>query len=232
MQQRVVWKKSFGHLWGALFNNDCFLKYFKFLGSKMGADLSLYSTADRLDYNISQRLALLRQLDPESVQFKFLNLFSRSFEILGSSATTIPCTLIAAIYFRYFKKDPYTSIFLFNLMLAQLVNVIVTGIIKGVVRRRRPEYSLNDDMYLTHGPDVYSFPSGHALQMSLLVRFMLTYMVCGRLLILFSAVCCFITFLRIFTGRHYLSDVLGGCLIGWYSFDFYAKFVWQNSMWL
>ena len=114
-------------------------------------------------------------------------------------------------------------------MLALLVNVVITGGIKALVRRKRPDYSLNDDMYLTHGPDIYSFPSGHALQMLLLMRFVLTFMSSGKMFI--SGLCLSISFLRIFTGRHFLSDVLGGGLIGWYSFDFYAGFLWQRTMW-
>ena len=197
----------------------------------MGADLSLHRTVDRLDYNISEKLALLRQLDPDSMQFKVLNIITRSFEVLGSSATTIPGSFLATIYFKYFYEDYALSVVFFNLMLAQLVNVIFTGGVKAMVRRKRPEYSSNNDMYLTHGPDIYSFPSGHALQMILIVRFMFTYVVHGKLLSFVCGLCGIITFLRIFTGRHFVSDVLGGCLIGWYSFDFYVKFIWQTFTW-
>lgn len=197
----------------------------------MGADLSLHSTADRLDYNISQKLALLRKLDPRSIQFRFLNILTRSFEVVGSSATIIPCSLLATIYFKYSGKDLHTSVIFFNLMLSLLVNVILIGSIKGIVRRKRPDYSLNDDMYLTHGPDIFSFPSGHAVQMFLSVRYLLTYSNFGRASFLPCGLCGLITFLRIFTGRHFLSDVVGGSIIGWYSFDLYTRFMWQSVIW-
>ena len=195
----------------------------------MGADLSLHSTADRLDYNVSQKLALLKKLDPESMKYKFLNIVTRSFEVLGSSATIIPFAFLSSIYYKHYLRDFDASLIFFNLMLALLVNVVIIGCIKALVRRRRPDYSLNDDMYLTHGPDIYSFPSGHAVQMLLLMRFIVTFMESEKLFL--SGLCLGISFLRIFTGRHFLSDVLGGGIFGWYSFDFYVKFFWQSAMW-
>ena len=59
---------------------------------------SISATIDRLDYNVSQNLAILRMLDTNSKFYKILNTVTKAFEILGSSATTIPLTLIAAVY--------------------------------------------------------------------------------------------------------------------------------------
>lgn len=195
----------------------------------MGADLSLQSALDRLDYNLSKKVAVLRQLNPAGVPFKVLSSMTKAFEILGSSATTVPLSILGWILLKSTSKE--ASVICFNLVLAQLMNIAIAGTIKSVVRRQRPDYSSNDDMYLTHGPDIYSFPSGHAVQMFLISRFILSFVGGIKLRIFGCLVCYFISFLRIFTGRHFLSDVIGGSAMGWWSFDLYCKLFWQDSSW-
>eukprot|EP00116_Pleurobrachia_bachei_P010413 sb/3470675/ len=189
--------------------------------------LSITATLDRLDYNISQKVAILRQMDRNSKSFRVLNTLTRIFEIIGSAATTIPATLILTIWYGGVQPS-IASIFL-NATILQLLNTCVTACIKGVVKRERPGYSQNGDMYLTRWVDMYSFPSGHAVQMLTLARFCILYIADPVLKWGLTTLFGVITFLRVFTGRHFLGDVIGGSLLGWYMVSLYTAFFWVDS---
>ena len=188
--------------------------------------LSLTATLDRLDYNLSQQVALLRKMDRNSRSFWVLNTLTRIFEIIGSAATTIPATLLLTIW--HADNPSVASVFL-NATILQAFNTGVTAVVKGLVRRERPAYSQNGDMYLTKWVDIYSFPSGHALQMVTLSRFVYIYMADPVLKMCLIALSGTITFLRVFTGRHFLGDVMGGCVLGWYMVSLYTSLCWVDS---
>ncbi|KAK9891424.1 hypothetical protein WA026_014661 [Henosepilachna vigintioctopunctata] len=73
-----------------------------------------------------------------------------------------------------------------NMLLGLLLDVILVAVCKAYFRRRRPVAN-KDDALGQIGPDVYSFPSGHA-----------------------SSIC----ISRLLMYRHYLLDVVGGVILG------------------
>jgi presqualene diphosphate phosphatase len=98
-------------------------------------------------------------------------------------------------------------------ILALLVDIIVCASIKAVFRRKRPAQNADDMM--TISVDQYSFPSGHATRVAmcscfLISQFDLTHTV-QTAIIAWAVIVCVS---RIMLGRHHVSDVLAGALIG------------------
>ena len=100
-----------------------------------------------------------------------------------------------------------------NLLIALLLDIIIIGLIKAFVRRRRPVCT--DDPFAM-GPDKYSFPSGHASR-ALLVSYFFIYlwpvpMMCVPPLLAWVVA---VSLSRLLMKRHYILDVLAGLLIGY-----------------
>lgn len=76
--------------------------------------------------------------------------------------------LVAVIGFTYMIENPSLYEVEVNLFMALIVDILIVAVTKAATRRRRP--SVNDDPFYI-GPDVYSFPSGHASRSSLLLGF-------------------------------------------------------------
>ncbi|KAI6216910.1 Presqualene diphosphate phosphatase [Aphelenchoides fujianensis] len=97
-----------------------------------------------------------------------------------------------------------------------LLDLIAVGVIKLSVRRQRPPYNRDDQIYEAPVADQYSFPSGHTSRAAMLA--ILTIELCGvrriysRLFVYTLPVLLGIS--RIAMGRHYFSDVIGGLVLG------------------
>jgi len=99
-----------------------------------------------------------------------------------------------------------------NLFVALIIDIFVVATVKAITRRRRP--SVNDDPFCI-GPDVYSFPSGHASRSSLLLGFFIClspfpYLFWPPLLAWWFA----IAISRLLLYKHHILDVIGGVVIG------------------
>ncbi|XP_028666541.2 polyisoprenoid diphosphate/phosphate phosphohydrolase PLPP6 [Erpetoichthys calabaricus] len=104
---------------------------------------------------------------------------------------------------------------LLNLLLALLLDILLVGIVKALVRRRRPAHN-RMDMFATFSVDRYSFPSGHATRAAMGARFLLTHLVLAapvRVLILLWAA--MVGLSRVMLGRHNVTDVAFGFLMGY-----------------
>uniref|UniRef100_A0A1I8ECR6 AcidPPc domain-containing protein n=1 Tax=Wuchereria bancrofti TaxID=6293 RepID=A0A1I8ECR6_WUCBA len=118
-------------------------------------------------------------------------------------------------------------------------DLVVVGIIKGIARRSRPPFDIKDQLYEAPLVDKFSFPSGHSSRGAMLsAKFLHCHFgnFCTRLanealfsrfsLTFFCSLPQFITLFvklfpfvlgasRIFIGRHYVSDVMIGLLLGY-----------------
>jgi undecaprenyl-diphosphatase len=100
--------------------------------------------------------------------------------------------------------------------LIALVTIIVTSLLKFVLRRSRPRNDYSAHMWIK----TFSFPSGHAAG-SLVSYLMLALIVSNKWPDLAIAAwsiaivsCLLIALSRIYLGAHYASDVIGGWIVG------------------
>jgi len=100
--------------------------------------------------------------------------------------------------------------------LIALVTIIVSSILKLVLRRTRPRNDYSAHMWIKS----FSFPSGHAAG-SLVSYLMLALIVSNKWpeLTLYAWIvaaisCLLIALSRIYLGAHYASDIIGGWIVG------------------
>ncbi|OWF50920.1 phospholipid phosphatase 6-like [Mizuhopecten yessoensis] len=115
---------------------------------------------------------------------------------------------------------------LINLLIGLLGDLIVVAFLKFLFQRPRPAHN-KMDMFATLSVDNYSFPSGHATRAAM-VAFLLTERLVVNssfpgLILLWSV---FVAASRLMLGRHHVSDVLFGYLIG------YIQYKVLSSYWL
>jgi len=102
-----------------------------------------------------------------------------------------------------------------HLLVLLLVDLIIVGISKAIFRRQRPAINIEDDV-LTVSVDKFSFPSGHATRATLLLFYLCAEYFAtdstAQTLIIFWSTCVILS--RVIIGRHHVSDVIAGCLVG------------------
>lgn len=107
-----------------------------------------------------------------------------------------------------------------------LLDLILVGIVKAVVRRRRPAHN-RMDMFATFSVDRYSFPSGHATRAAMCGRFLLAHLVLAaplRVLVLLWVG--LVGLSRVMLGRHNVTDVMFGFWMG------YCQYNLVEMLWL
>jgi len=97
-----------------------------------------------------------------------------------------------------------------KLVVAIGITAVIAQTLKWLIRRRRPEGEWGAIYRMT---DPHSFPSGHAARMAMLVVLALALgpVWFGVLLILWSPL---VALARVAMGVHYLSDIVGGAVLG------------------
>ncbi|KAG9282713.1 phospholipid phosphatase 6 [Astyanax mexicanus] len=134
--------------------------------------------------------------------------------------------LVGAAYCLYKSDSAAGQEVMLNLLMALVLDLVLVGIVKAVVRRRRPAHN-RMDMFVTFSVDRYSFPSGHATRAAMCARFLLAHLVLAaplRVLVLLWAV--FVGFSRVFLGRHNVTDVAFGFFMG------YCQYNLVEALWL
>lgn len=94
------------------------------------------------------------------------------------------------------------------------IDIILIAVAKAYFRRRRP-IANTDDALGQLGPDVFSFPSGHASRAVFVAYFFINLyplpIFCVPPLLAWTTAICLS---RILMNRHYILDVLGGIVFG------------------
>lgn len=134
--------------------------------------------------------------------------------------------IAGAIYFVLTRSGTQQH-FACNVLAALILDLAVVGLLKVMVRRKRPIYN-EADMFATVSVDKYSFPSGHSSRAVLLAALFGAFLQNSRstLLIHVWSVCLAVS--RVVLGRHHVSDVLCGILLGWLLFWFMTA-VWLSD---
>ena len=185
---------------------------------------SLMSKLHQLDFEMSWKLALMCKLDKTSLFYKLLDKVLYMFEILGSGVPSLTFSILIL---------PFCSTWLWiflNISVAHVFDVFCQFSAKNIFKRPRPQYQDNEDMFFTHGPDKYSFPSGHCARMTLF--WYLTTCLLNRNIYRFSYHLAMVFFTvviasRVLMGRHYISDLVGGIMLG-----LFEGYIMWNMIWL
>ncbi|XP_077308764.1 polyisoprenoid diphosphate/phosphate phosphohydrolase PLPP6 [Lithobates pipiens] len=144
-------------------------------------------------------------------------------EISGHGIPWICCT----IYCLYKSDSSAGREVILNLLFALLLDIILVGVVKGIVKRRRPTQN-RMDMFATFSVDKYSFPSGHATRAAMVSRFMLNHLVLAvpvRILVMLWAIV--ISLSRVMLGRHNVTDVLFGFFMGYMQYSL-VEYFWLS----
>lgn len=131
------------------------------------------------------------------------------------------------LFMIYIKRDMRTRQFFCNLLLGLLFDLIVVGLLKVIVRRQRPLYNM-DDMFATVSFDRYSFPSGHSTRAAMVALLFSLYWTNTFYVILGFIWASLVALSRVVLGRHHVSDVLLGVVIGYFQYCFILK-VWLTQ---
>lgn len=140
------------------------------------------------------------------------------YDVSGDGLFWIPAT--AAYWVSAKAGSPETRLFALNLFVSLLLDLIVVGTIKSMVRRKRPQY--NRGHLVIVAMDHWSFPSGHSTRAVMVVTLIYLYTPLWHTLTSHScmAKCACVLWMlatacsRVVLGRHYVSDVVGGMIIG------------------
>ncbi|XP_005998570.1 polyisoprenoid diphosphate/phosphate phosphohydrolase PLPP6 [Latimeria chalumnae] len=145
-------------------------------------------------------------------------------EISGHGIPWITCTL-----YCLFKSDSSAGQeVMLNLLFALILDLILVGTIKALVRRRRPTHN-KMDMFATFSVDKYSFPSGHATRAAMGARFFLNHLVLAvplRVLVVLWAT--IVGLSRVMLGRHNVTDVVFGFFMGYMQYSL-VEYLWLSS---
>lgn len=110
------------------------------------------------------------------------------------------------------RKNDYERLGEMIIISLIITTIIGEGIIKNIVKRKRPFYGDDDKKLLISRPITYSFPSGHtASSFAVATVFIKTYNSASLEIVLLANL---IAFSRVYLGVHYPSDVIGGGVIG------------------
>ena len=125
----------------------------------------------------------------------------------------IPSILVSVIFWKKKKQVAYKALYVFS---AVAVSGILVNIIKLITRRVRPTLYFSEGLYgfnfYKFDSDFLSFPSGHsATSLSAMVALGVLFPKLRIPFLLFGMI---IAFTRMFLTNHFLSDVLGGAMLG------------------
>lgn len=133
------------------------------------------------------------------------------FTLIGEPPFTVGAATLVLGYGFALGKPPYEKA-----GLIALVTIIITSLLKFVLRRHRPRNDYSAHMWLK----TFSFPSGHTAG-SLVSYLMLALIVSNKWPELTVAAwsvalasCFLIALSRIYLGAHYPSDIIGGWIAG------------------
>ncbi|XP_004068222.1 phospholipid phosphatase 6 [Oryzias latipes] len=136
--------------------------------------------------------------------------------------------LAGTVYCLYKSDSAAGQGVMLNLLIGLLLDLVLVGIVKAVVRRRRPAHN-RMDMFATFSVDRFSFPSGHATRAAMCGRFLLVHLVLAaplRVLVVLWVL--LVGLSRVLLGRHHVTDVLFGFWMGYFQYNI-VEMMWLST---
>jgi membrane-associated phospholipid phosphatase len=151
---------------------------------------------------------MLKSINPQNPGSDFWKGATNSYVIVAGTAS------LGTLAYSLIKDDRKLRYKSYELLMALGINILVTDGLKAVVNRARPAETYPNDIYVLSVSKGGSFPSGHTSQAfatatSLTLTHKKWYVAVPAYL---WAGC--VGYSRIYLGRHYPSDVLGGAAVG------------------
>lgn len=116
------------------------------------------------------------------------------------------------ISFFLLTKEKHMKVGIMMLLSIALASILGEGILKHIVKRKRPFIRNRLIELLIAEPSTYSFPSGHtASSFAAATVFVNTNMALSSAIVVLAVL---ISFSRVYLRVHYLSDVIGGAILG------------------
>lgn len=149
-------------------------------------------------------------------------------KLLEISGHGIPWLLgvFVAMYY-YNESDAYSFQIAFNVLFALVLDLIISGLLKAIVKRPRPATNACTEMFFVVSVDHYSFPSGHstrAATLAILAIVMLPLSLLAKYMLIVWMLA--IAASRVMLGRHHVSDVIAGLFIG------YLQALFVQALWI
>lgn len=163
---------------------------------------SLFDRLHMLDVEISRKLSVCAGKDDGWRSFLI---------VLEISGHGIPW--ITGLVFAIYKLRDHQQQYALNVLIAMFLDLAIVGLLKVLFRRQRPVYN-QQDMFVTVSVDNYSFPSGHSTRAAMVAALfsLITSKPLYRLVASVWAIG--IALSRVVLGRHHVSDVVFGVMIG------------------
>ncbi|XP_060100595.1 polyisoprenoid diphosphate/phosphate phosphohydrolase PLPP6-like [Heteronotia binoei] len=137
--------------------------------------------------------------------------------------------LFATLCGLYINNSPVGRELLINILFALVLDLVLVGVLKALVKRKRPTYN-KMDMFATVSVDQYSFPSGHASRTAMISRFVLSHFTLTAPLRVLVVLWAFVVGLsRVMLGRHNLTDVIFGLVMGYVQYSV-VEYFWLSPV--
>ncbi|MDO9373978.1 MAG: phosphatase PAP2 family protein [Ferruginibacter sp.] len=151
---------------------------------------------------------ILRSLNPKNPHAVYWKAASSSYLLVSGTAT------FGTLAYALIKKDTAMQHNAGETILALAIDVVATEGLKRLINRTRPQYDYPTEVYVVSKTQGKSFPSGHtsfafATATSFAIQYKKWYVVVPAYLWAGS-----VGYSRMYLGKHYPSDVLGGAIVG------------------
>lgn len=151
----------------------------------------------------------LFNLDAEIFLFVNKGLANSFFDFFFFYFNKLPYVVYPLLILFFIKKDRNLASLL---AVSLIISMIIVPVIKHAIGRDRPFEVLDSRVFVRTTGTEKSFPSNHAFQAFMVATLVFSsYRRLGILLFLMGAV---LSFGRMYLGVHYLTDVIGGALMG------------------
>ncbi|MDI6641904.1 MAG: phosphatase PAP2 family protein [Elusimicrobiota bacterium] len=144
----------------------------------------------------------------KSIKSNCCDYFMLTMTMLGNILVIVP---IAGMILFLHNRDSFKYKFLF-LVTILLVGGIIVQLLKYIFNRPRPAGRLTDIKILVGPFKAHGFPSGHTQTIFTVALFLSKEI--KRYLALFILIAIIVGISRIYVGVHFLSDIIGGAIIG------------------